>query len=77
MSGSTRSMLCRKLFCFDMQDEKKQRWLYRLCELAADEQDPDKLLALVKEIIRVVEEKEEKQEHLKPLDCSARNGEAA
>jgi hypothetical protein len=59
-----------------VQGEKKQRWLHRLCELAADEQDADKLLALVKEIIRLVEE-EENRSTPKPLDCSARNGEAA
>jgi hypothetical protein len=35
----------------------KKGWL-RLCELAANEQDPDKLLALVKEISRLLDEKE-------------------
>jgi hypothetical protein len=43
-----------------MQGEKKERWL-RLCEPAADEQDADKLLALVKEIIRLWEEKKKKK----------------
>jgi hypothetical protein len=40
-----------------MQDAVKKRWM-ELCELAANEQDSQKLLALVKEINRLLDEKE-------------------
>lgn len=36
----------------------KEQWL-RLCELAAREQDPTKLLRLVEEINRLLQEKEQ------------------
>jgi hypothetical protein len=38
--------------------ENKERWK-RLCELASVEQDPDKLLELVREINRLFEEKQQ------------------
>jgi hypothetical protein len=41
----------------DMQGEKKERWL-KLCEQAANEQDPNELLKLVREINDLLEEKE-------------------
>lgn len=37
----------------------KEQWL-RLCELAAREQDPAKLLRLVEEINRLLQEKEQR-----------------
>lgn len=40
-----------------MKGQKKEEWM-RLCEMAANEQDSEKLLALVKEINRLLEEKE-------------------
>jgi hypothetical protein len=40
-----------------MQD--KEQW-HKLCERAAYEQDPDKLLELVSEINRLLEEKEQR-----------------
>jgi hypothetical protein len=40
-----------------MKGETKEIWK-KYCELAAIEQDPDKLLELVKEINRMLEEKE-------------------
>ena len=40
-----------------MRGETKESWM-RFCEQAAIEQDPDKLLKLVKEINRMLEEKE-------------------
>jgi len=40
-----------------MKAEKKERWL-ELCELAALEQDPQKLLMLVKQINDLLVEKE-------------------
>jgi hypothetical protein len=42
-----------------MDGEKKERWL-QLCELAASEQDPAKLLRLVEEINRLLQEKEQR-----------------
>ena len=42
-----------------MQNETKELW-YQLCRLAAIEQDPDKLLALVTQIDRLLEEKQER-----------------
>ena len=40
-----------------MRGKTKEHWT-QLCELAAAEKDPEKLLALVKEINRMLEEKE-------------------
>jgi hypothetical protein len=42
-----------------MQGEKKEKWL-ALCEQAANEQDPKKLMALVAEIDRLLAEKQER-----------------
>jgi hypothetical protein len=41
-----------------MQGEKKERWM-ELCAQAAIEQDPEKLHALVEEIDRLLQEKED------------------
>jgi hypothetical protein len=41
-----------------MNEQKKERWR-ELCEQAAIEQDPEKLHELVKEIVRVLEAKEQ------------------
>jgi hypothetical protein len=41
-----------------MQDEKKERWM-ELCAQAAVEQDPEKLHALVEEIDRLLQQKED------------------
>ena len=49
-----------------MQGEKKEQWM-RLCELVPNEQDADKLLELVREINRLLEEKEECPEALASL----------
>jgi len=40
-----------------MSSEHKQEWM-RLCELASKEQDPEKLMQLVREITRLLEERE-------------------
>jgi hypothetical protein len=40
-----------------MNSEHKQQWM-RLCELASKEQDPQKLMELVREITRLLEERE-------------------
>lgn len=42
-----------------MKGETRERWQH-LCARAADEQDPQKLLELVKEINRLLEEKEQR-----------------
>ena len=40
-----------------MEGDAKERWL-ELAELAAREQNPDKMVAIVEEINRILEEKE-------------------
>jgi hypothetical protein len=42
-----------------MEGDIKQRWL-QLAEVAAKEQDPVKLVALIEEINRILEEKEQR-----------------
>jgi len=42
-----------------MKGELKERWMH-LCEMAANEQDPDRLVQLVSEINRLLEQKEER-----------------
>jgi hypothetical protein len=42
-----------------MQGEKKEHWM-SLCEKAAQEQDPEKLMLLVREITRLLDEKQER-----------------
>jgi hypothetical protein len=42
-----------------MKGEAKEHWMH-LCELAALEQDPEKLMQLVVEINRLLEEKEQR-----------------
>jgi hypothetical protein len=44
-----------------MKDETKERW-QELCEQAANEQDPAKMLTLVAEINRLLEEKQRRLE---------------
>jgi hypothetical protein len=52
-----------------VKGETRERWQH-LCELAADEQDPEKLLELVKEINRLLEAKEARLQMLRkaPLE---------
>ncbi len=42
-----------------MKGEARERWMH-LCEAAALEQDPEKLMELVSEINRLLEEKEKR-----------------
>ena len=44
-----------------MQGKTKERWM-TLCELAAQEQDPEKLMDLVQEITRLLDEKQQRLE---------------
>jgi hypothetical protein len=53
-----------------MQGEKKERWM-ELCALAAVERDPEKLLALVEEIDRLLQERQDKVEKPHPSPNSA------
>ena len=53
-----------------MIGKDKERW-QQLCEQAANEQDPDKLLELAKEIVRILDEKEERlKRRNKPADSA-------
>jgi hypothetical protein len=52
-----------------MQD-KTERWL-ELCSRAATEQDPDKLMALVKEITELLEAKERRLQALRQNEATA------
>jgi hypothetical protein len=45
-----------------MEGVKKERWL-ELCELAAKEQNPARLLSLTEEINRLLAEKDERLRH--------------
>ena len=47
-----------------MRGAKKEEWL-QLCELAANEQDPAKLMKLIAEIDRLLQEKEQRLEAAK------------
>jgi hypothetical protein len=42
-----------------VRGEKKERWM-ELCEHAADEQDPQKMLEIITEINRLLQEKEDR-----------------
>ncbi len=42
-----------------MRGEKKEKWM-ALCEQAANEQDPEKLMVLVAEIDRLLAEKQQR-----------------
>jgi len=50
-----------------MEGAAKERWL-QLCELAAKEQDSAKLLSLVREINRLLEEKDQRLKAKKPWE---------
>ena len=50
-----------------MQGANKERWL-ELCEQAATEQDPKKLLSLIEEINKLLEAKQHRLENVSPAD---------
>jgi hypothetical protein len=52
-----------------MQGEKKERWM-SLCEKAAQEQDPEKLMSLVQEITQLLDEKQERLKRLENANGS-------
>jgi hypothetical protein len=49
-----------------MQGQEKERWL-ELCEQASTEQDPKKLSELVKEIDRLLQERQDRLKARNPL----------
>ena len=51
-----------------MRGEAKERWMH-LCEMAANEQDPEKLVELVSEINRILEEKEQRLKRARERHC--------
>jgi 7,8-dihydro-6-hydroxymethylpterin-pyrophosphokinase len=52
-----------------MESETKERWL-ELCGRAAAEQDPEKLIAMIHEIERLLEEKEARLRGTRVIDGS-------
>ena len=52
-----------------MQSEKEERWRI-LCEQAVHEQDPQRLLELVAEINKLLEEKEERLNKMRRSACA-------
>jgi len=56
-----------------MQGEKKERWMV-LCAQAAVEQDPEKLMELVREINDLLEEKERRLGILPPKRTNLADG---
>ena len=59
-----------------MQGKNKERW-EELCEHAAIEQDPEKLLALTTEINRLLLEKEERLKKMRAEDSLSASGNSA
>ncbi len=51
-----------------MEEELKERWT-ELCEQAAVEQDSEKLMALIEQIDRTLEKKEERLKHRLSQTC--------
>jgi hypothetical protein len=52
-----------------MNDKTKERW-FQLCEQASVEQNPDRLLKLVNEITRILDEKNRRVQRSSPPDSS-------
>ena len=52
-----------------MNERKQEDWL-RLCAMAAKEQDPEKLYALVRQINELLEERERKLKEQRGTDLS-------
>ena len=56
-----------------MEERQKEEWM-RLCEQAAYEQDPEKLMALVQEINRLLDEKHQRlQKAVSPTEGKAKS----
>ena len=55
-----------------LRGETKERWR-ELCERAAVEEDPDRFLATIQELIQVLEDKEERQRKRDRLTSASEN----
>ena len=55
-----------------MVGDEKERWM-ELCELAAKEQDPAKLMALVAEINRILDSKEQRLKQVHSANKTVEN----
>jgi hypothetical protein len=55
-----------------MKGETRERW-EKLCQLAANEQDPERLLKLVSEINRLLSEKEQRLKQQSKTDNGVSN----
>jgi len=53
-----------------MQSQMKERWLL-LCEQAATEQDPTKLMALIEEVNRLLETEENRRREVRGMPRKA------
>jgi len=53
-----------------MQGEKREHW-HRLCEKAAKEKDPERLMALIEEIDQLLEAKEQRLQQQRAQETSA------
>jgi len=53
-----------------MQSQMKERWLL-LCEQAATEQDPTKLMALIEEVNRLLESEENRRREVRGMPRKA------
>ena len=49
-----------------MQEQARERWM-QLAEMAASEQDPEKLVELTKEIVRLLGEKQDRLDRPQPI----------
>jgi hypothetical protein len=49
-----------------LQGETKERWR-ELCERAVDEQDPDRFVATIQELLQVLEDREERRRNITVL----------
>ncbi len=49
-----------------MQEQARERWM-QLAEMAASEQDPEKLVELTKEIVRLLGEKQDRLDRPEPI----------
>ncbi len=55
------------------QDRPKDKDWRELCKAAANEPDPDKLMDLIVELNKVLDERETKRKTQEDIDCAARS----
>ena len=56
-----------------MQGKVREKWM-QLCELAVVEQDPEKLMALITEINRILDEKDRRLKRVHASESSNASG---